>query len=231
MLSQEQLQELKKRDLITEDEIKAYTEATEDEKTAFDAIYTELLKEPVKEAVIEVEKPKETEPEKPKDARGRHPIPCDRGENGQPCEKCKAKEAAKASQPSIKEQIGKYKDVKPPSQQATILNPVKPEPAKVDMGKMITGALFLVMIDNTFPPLLLKLFSFVSDDFDKIDIKAAAREVKMSDEQRKDFEPLAKSCVEFVFGYMHPMVGLFMGLSFVYGGNILMLDVDKFKKK
>ena len=231
MLSQEQLQELKKRDLITEDEIKAYTEATEYEKTSFDAIYTELLKEPVNEPEKEPEPVKvATEPEKPKDNRGRHPIPCDRGENGQPCEKCKAKEAAKAGQPTIKDQLGKYKTVKPPETNV-LINPKPQEPAKVDMGKMITGALFLVMIDNTFPPLLLKVFSWVSNDFEKIDIKAAAREVKMSDEQRKDFEPLAKSCVEFVFGYMHPMVGLFMGLSFVYGGNILMLDVDKFKKK
>ena len=159
--------------------------------------------------------------------RGRHKLDCD-------CEKCKAKNNKDGKAPESKgteskgpddktaldDDLSKYKKVATPEGTIT---PSTPEETKIDVGKYISGALFLIAVDSVFPSLVLKIAMFISPKYKGIKVK----QLKLTAEERTELEPLADEVVKIIFGQLNPITAFALCYGILLFGKIVLLSPDE----
>lgn len=171
------------------------------------------------------------EPGKP----GRHKADC-------ACPKCEAKRGNKPVQvqgntnspetakPTLNKALEGFSQVELKDTQPWGGNANQPgggNPGQVNLGKYISGALFVMVLDSLVPALLVKLMSYADPKYTRLNPK----KIQMDAQQRKEFSELADEAVKQMFGYVNPVTALLIGMSLVYAGNLLMLDESDFKQR
>ena len=123
------------------------------------------------------------------------------------------------SDPRFYYQSGKKKGQrrpKPRDVNRTTYNPPENHAVTIS-GNIITGALFLLLIDMLVPLLIGLLNDRVSKN--KIDIK----QLKLTKEQKNELEPICDAVVKHINFTANPIVILVLSLSGIYGINYMAL--------
>lgn len=98
--------------------------------------------------------------------------------------------------------------------------PKKNEEPEIKDSSLISGALFLLLIDLAIPTLL----SFANNKLGGKQIKA--RQLKLSKEQREELAPIADEAIKELMIKASPITVFFVSLIGIYGLNFLMLKSE-----
>lgn len=92
----------------------------------------------------------------------------------------------------------------------------KKEP-EIEESSLISGALFLLLIDMAIPALLVFVNNQLSQE------KMKTKQLKLTKEQREEIAPIADEAVKQLMLKASPLVVLIVSLVGIYGLNFLML--------
>lgn len=95
-------------------------------------------------------------------------------------------------------------------------------------GTLITGALFIMLIDLVMPALI----AFINNQTTKVQIKAST--LGLDDKQKKDFEKLADEAVKQLNIQANPMILLSISMGGIYMMNVFLqrsLEEERMKLK
>ena len=100
--------------------------------------------------------------------------------------------------------------------QSTTATGTTAKPITVNAAQFLTGALFLTIVDALMPTLILKVASYVSEDYNAL----KPRQIKLTKEQRAELAPLADEVVRIALGQIDPMALLLISMAAMYWENI-----------
>jgi hypothetical protein len=100
----------------------------------------------------------------------------------------------------------------------TIITSTTPPPAQMPGSSVLTGAMFLVLVDMLFPMLLE-----IGNNFIDPKHKISAKQLKLQPEQRKELEPLADMIMKQINFQGSPVLLLSLGLFGTYALNFMAL--------
>ena len=95
----------------------------------------------------------------------------------------------------------------------------EPEP-EIQQSSLISGALFLLLIDLAIPTIL----SFVNNKVSEKPIKA--KQLKLTKDQREELAPIADEAVKQLMLQAQPLTVFIISLLGIYGLNFMMLKSD-----
>lgn len=98
--------------------------------------------------------------------------------------------------------------------------PKKQEEQEIKDSSLISGALFLLLIDLAIPSLMC----FVNNQFSKDKMKAKA--LKLTKEQKEELSPIADEAVKQLMLKASPLTVLVVSLVGIYGLNFFMLKSE-----
>lgn len=113
-------------------------------------------------------------------------------------------------------QSGKKKGQRRPVKEGVNVSFKTPNTTKVLTGEIISGALFLTMIDMIFPMVL----AGVNNQFSKV--KIDADKMQLTDKQKKELEPLFNAIVKAINFEGNPVLLGVVGLGSIYAMNFIM---------
>lgn len=129
----------------------------------------------------------------------------------------------KAAQTSLIDDLSKYKTNTTASPTANVTN-VQASP-EIDLSKYVSGALLLIVIDSCFPALILMIAGFVDKKYKNVDKKL----LKLTNEEKKELEPLANEIIKLMFGMVHPAIAFLVATGMMYAGKLMSLDDEDFE--
>jgi hypothetical protein len=98
--------------------------------------------------------------------------------------------------------------------------PKKQAEPEIQDSSLISGALFLLLIDLAIPTLL----SFVNNKAGGKPVKS--KQLKLTKEQREELSPIADEAIKELMIKASPITVFFVSLIGIYGLNFLMLKTD-----
>jgi len=103
----------------------------------------------------------------------------------------------------------------------------KPKPTTIVASSLITGSLFITMIDIILPMVFAGLNNWRSK------VKVDSDKMKMTQRQKDDLAPIGDAVVKELNINANPVALLLIGLGGIYGGNLVMLrnEAEKEMKK
>lgn len=113
-------------------------------------------------------------------------------------------------------QSGKKKGQRRPIKEGVNVSFKTPNTTKVLTGEIISGALFLTMIDMIFPMVL----AGVNNQFSKV--KIDPDKMQLTDKQKKELEPLFNAIVKAINFEGNPVLLGVVGLGSIYAMNFIM---------
>lgn len=132
------------------------------------------------------------------------------------------RETGKSGQTSLINDLGKYKtNVTPQTSSAVAASP------EIDLSKYISGALLLIVIDSCFPALILMIAGFIDVKYKTVNQKL----LKLSNDEKKELEPLADAIIKLMFGMVHPAIAFLVATGMMYAGKLMALEDSDFEKK
>lgn len=96
-------------------------------------------------------------------------------------------------------------------------------PTQIEGEALISGALMLMLIDLALP----NLISFANNKFNKKGKKIKASDLQMTEEQRRDLEPLADQVAKEMMLKASPLSVLIISMIGIYGINFMMLKANE----
>lgn len=122
----------------------------------------------------------------------------------------------------------KKMDVEPESEEPK--KPKRGRPPKKDKeqeeiqdSNLISGALFLLLIDMAIPALLAMANNMITKDKKK---KIKAKTLKMTKEQRDELSPIADEAIKQLMIQASPLAVFLVSIIGIYGINFMMLKSD-----
>lgn len=94
------------------------------------------------------------------------------------------------------------------------------QPGAPIQNQLISGALFLTLIDLVLPLAI----TFINNQFSKVKIEAS--KLKLKDEQRKDMEPLCNEVVKYLNIQANPVLLLTISLGGLYAMNFMLMKME-----
>lgn len=171
-----------------------------------------------------------------KEKRGRHKLGC-------ACEKCVQKRSAtgktnlgaptngtatKTAEQQLEDDLKGYE-----RREVVVTNiggvpQVQPVAPKLDITKFISGALFLLVLDAAFPPIVKYGFGMVEPKYRRIK-NSSLDKLKLDKTERELLEPSANELVKYLFADANPILIFFMGAGALYSSKFIMLNENDFE--
>jgi hypothetical protein len=93
----------------------------------------------------------------------------------------------------------------------------KTEDEKRTYSNYVSGYLFLICLDVVLPEMLIYIFGMYDKKFKEIN----AKDLQLTEDEKKIIEPLADEVVKELFGTMSPVSQFIFTMSFMYGGKLM----------
>ena len=97
------------------------------------------------------------------------------------------------------------------------------QPTQIEGEALISGAVMLMLIDLALP----NLISFANNKFNKKGKKIKASDLQMSEEQRRELEPVADQVAKEMMLKASPLSVLIISMIGIYGINFMMLKANE----
>jgi len=92
---------------------------------------------------------------------------------------------------------------------------------EINAAKFITGSILLMVCDAIIPTATIKVLGMFDAKYKQLKTK----NIKLSQEQKKDLEPLADECVKAMTLTMQPTTVFFITMFILYGSNIMNTEI------
>jgi hypothetical protein len=92
---------------------------------------------------------------------------------------------------------------------------------EINAAKFITGSILLMVCDAIIPTATIKVLGMFDAKYKQLKTK----NIKLSQEQKKDLEPLADECVKAMTLTMQPTTAFFLTMFILYGSNIMNTEI------
>ena len=132
------------------------------------------------------------------------------------------KEPENKNDPRYYYQSGVKKGQLRPKPKLTAQPPQPAQPAGIT-GEIISGVLFLTLIDMLFPMLIAGLNNIASKD------KIKYEHLQLTDKQKKELEPVANEVAKRIALTGNPIVLMCIAMGGIYGLNFAMLKMNSKK--
>ncbi len=136
-----------------------------------------------------------------------------------PTPKPKKEESSRSVMDEIESVASEYKQPPPPPDQPEGTTGPQSE-SDSDFGDLVNGYILLIMIEAFIPSLVVGTVNIIRKKQGKEPTKAKAADIKMTDRQKKDLEPIADAAAKYLLNGMKPHVLLIIAISGVYMTNM-----------